>query len=371
MKDEFVTAEAELRSDPRYLGLSVISEQGDCLYQDVFENGSKQAKQTIHGFLQISEHADKSTVDALQRVQSLAKTNDVAWHVSEQAKTETYQGAVTSVQTHFEDLYLTKYFACSGALVETLDTVARAPEEKTNGTASSNFPFDVLPQKLVEPLTDELSKTLIFVAKQSDEIAAIAENIAEGFKRVQSEPVNMRILSGRLDGSGAALSTISQNYDKMAEEMVEMVSRLKNAEGGAIAEIVEHTKAAQWEMLFTKSGDIPSFSGAHSFDAKQHEQVMVNVGKNVRVRIAKVNKIAKEIPSTCRQIRRRINGLDVVKLLCRVESGRLAVVDGGLNGIIDRLEAFHNETDKNLADLTSFASQIVSKTTSNRCDTKL
>lgn len=186
-----------------------------------------------------------------------------------------------------------------------------------------------------------------------------ADTVGRDFVKVRSEPVNMRILAGRLEGASGALGTISQNYDIMAAEMQQLVQKLRCRDSGALGRMRTALDRgrflAQVALLMKKAAEQPDFGGATQL-ADQSERLMIES----TAALAEISAAARSIPDICRQLRHRINGLNVVKLLCRVESGRMQNADTGLNGIIERLERFHEETETNLAALSSKADQIKS-----------
>lgn len=208
-------------------------------------------------------------------------------------------------------------------------------------------------------LMDDLSDLI-------QDMRGLVNSIEQGFERVRGEPVNLRILAGRLEGAGAALGTISQNYDAMAKEMHGLVGRLDNSESGALTQmfsaVTQGRAALQMAQLLHEAHDQSCESKRDAEDAvqmlKEHHERLQN---RSRTSLIEIGSIGKSIPDICRSLRRRINGLDVVKLLCKVESGRMRDVDSGLDGIIARLENFHDNTDSHLADLSAKASQVMQK----------
>lgn len=194
----------------------------------------------------------------------------------------------------------------------------------------------------------------------------LVDNIEQGFERVRGEPVNLRILAGRLEGAGAALGTISQNYDAMAKEMHGLVGRLHDPETGALQQmykaVVYGRSTLQTSQLFDEAFKAAQAQENQSeADARMLQEHGEKLQSLCRSRIIEISSIGKSIPDICRSLRRRINGLDVVKLLCKVESGRMRDVDSGLDGIIARLENFHDNTDRHLAELSGKASQVTQK----------
>lgn len=202
------------------------------------------------------------------------------------------------------------------------------------------------------------------------EIETLIGEIGVGFRQIRGEPVNMRILSGRLDGAGAAIGTISQNYDAMADEMQQVIERMQSGESGSLTRMKMATMrgrfAAQVARLLNETAEQAKTTEIEDDSTQEYTDIVLpghanNLTKEAQIAIREIAATGKEITDFCRQLRRRINGLDVVKLLCRVESGRIGHSDSGLEGIIARLEQFHERTDVFLADLAAKASQITTK----------
>ncbi|MBO9478096.1 PAS domain-containing protein [Shimia sp. R11_0] len=198
------------------------------------------------------------------------------------------------------------------------------------------------------------------------DMQSLVNSIEQGFARVRGEPVNLRILAGRLEGAGAALGTISQNYDAMAKEMHGLVGRLHDPESGALRQMndaVSDGRAAlqMAQLLKQARSDAATDTDMASEGMRLLEDHNERLQQLSRTRLIEIASVGKSIPDICRSLRRRINGLDVVKLLCKVESGRMRDVDSGLDGIIARLENFHDNTDRHLAELSAKSSQITQK----------
>ncbi len=220
---------------------------------------------------------------------------------------------------------------------------------------------------------DRISSELVQSFASMDELEllirdmqGLVDNIEQGFERVRGEPVNLRILAGRLEGAGAALGTISQNYDAMAKEMHGLVGRLHDPETGALQQMhaaVLHGRAIlQSSQLFDEACKAVQLQdNCSQRDIRALQEHGEKLQTKCRARLIEISSIGKSIPDICRSLRRRINGLDVVKLLCKVESGRMRDVDSGLDGIIARLENFHDNTDRHLAELSGKASQVTQK----------
>ncbi|WP_270728818.1 PAS domain-containing protein [Shimia sp. Alg240-R146] len=277
----------------------------------------------------------------------------------------------------------TKYFDLAKSLYEemlAMESGGKSPEDSANWLLTQlqekgipnieTFSALLLDSEfknrgIVTPQNEAIFALMDEITGLVTDMQKLAKNIETGFKRVRGEPVNLRILAGRLEGAGAALGTISQNYDAMAQEMYELLGRLYGEDTGALADMfkaLSHGRSAQ------QFAQLLGEAIAHENDSPtEGSQIDVLINQHARLeavceqRIREISVAGKSIPDICRSLRRRINGLDVVKLLCKVESGRMREVDSGLDGIIERLQAFHDNTDTSLAELSAKASQIQQK----------
>lgn len=208
----------------------------------------------------------------------------------------------------------------------------------------------------------------------SERISDLARAITDGaktvkeiigiFGQVRGEPVNLRILAGRMEHSGAAIATISKNYETMASEMYSLVTRLDQTGDGPFARMREAVHKARFSAQLADLMDIHAKQSAdeHETFAANYSEMFVQKADELalakKAAVSDVASIGATIPETTRLLRRRINGLDLVKLLCRVESGRMGGVDSGLTGIITRLEKAHDEIDHHLTELARISARI-------------
>lgn len=209
-------------------------------------------------------------------------------------------------------------------------------------------------------------RTMEELAKMAATMRDAAHDLGEGFRNIRNEPVNMRILSNRLESGGASISMISQNYEMMAQEMGGNIDRLCSKKDGWLA------------MIWTAAGDgrmavmaaellrelpAPALAAcAPGLDpARAVPDHIARLEAGARDHVRNIVQACVSVPELGRQLRRRINGLDVVKLLCRVENCRIGSRDVGLTAIIERLESFHSETDALLGRLSRNASHISQK----------
>lgn len=212
----------------------------------------------------------------------------------------------------------------------------------------------------MEHVRQDALDSILKLAEDSDRYV---NRMAEGFRNVRAEPINMRILSNRMEDGGAAISSISQNYEVMAADMGQELATLDAGDGEAFSQIRQTVAAGHFSLqaadlameasreLLAMRTDLVSIGADTDGELAMIEQFANHARNRANDSLKVIGSHADRLTETCRRLRRRINGLDVVKLMCRVESGRLENPDDALVGIIDRLTKFHLEIDRNLVSL--------------------
>lgn len=208
------------------------------------------------------------------------------------------------------------------------------------------------------------------LVKLANEAESLLVKMSTGFQNIRAEPVNMRILSNRLEGGGGPISSIAQNYEVMAKEMGDDLAQLEHGDIGVFDAIRKASSSGHFAVLAADLADEclriltdAAKAGEDQDDVLASETRIMTV-KAAALRdeangaIRMITERSSKLLDSCRSLRRRVNGLDVVKLMCRVESGRLENFDASLLGIIDRLDRFHGEIDSCLAQVAKQAMHI-------------
>ena len=208
---------------------------------------------------------------------------------------------------------------------------------------------------------------LVSLANEAESLLA---KMSTGFQNIRAEPVNMRILSNRLEGGGGPISSIAQNYEVMAKEMGDDLAQLEHGDVGVFDTIRKASAGGHFAVLAAALAEecVDSFGAIGTLpddaDDRVSAEVRLMTTKTAALReqadgsIRLITERSGKLLDSCRSLRRRVNGLDVVKLMCRVESGRLENFDASLLGIIDRLDRFHGEIDSCLAQVAKQAMNI-------------
>jgi len=208
-----------------------------------------------------------------------------------------------------------------------------------------------------------LTTTLL---ERTEEAISVTRDLLSGYGEITSEPTNMRILSARLEAAGGPISAISQNYELMSSDLMHLLSQL-DVDGEDPFGLMK-TQVQEIRLRLTICRAFEEASTQFGAEAEQHQQTEAKSMSILSVRmedevvsgLREIVANSERLPAICVELRRQVTGLDVVRLLCRVEAGRLNVKDAGLNGIIDRLDRFHSELEAQITRISEIA-RIISQ----------
>lgn len=190
-------------------------------------------------------------------------------------------------------------------------------------------------------------------------------------------PTNMRILASRLEPSGGPVSAISDSYKRAASELMARLHRgsdRQNAGGdgrGTAAPVPSDGGDLMSDALFLLSAATIMAAAAAQFRAEQDipridpdaERAMLSTmveefaarsqdsSAAVAANIARVGKEAEHV-------KRLMAGLDQIRILGEVESGRIRHADGGLSSIMAQLTSFHGLIHTRLSAMSNAAARM-------------
>ncbi|MCK4711289.1 MAG: PAS domain-containing protein [Marinosulfonomonas sp.] len=202
------------------------------------------------------------------------------------------------------------------------------------------------------------------VAQFTDMIAAATklqnetEALTQGFSAISTVPTNMRILAARLEPSGGAISSLSQNYWEMSEEMSRWFQSYVSGSGSDFAAI--HTTLSTSQLLLGTARILTavasifnrerrSLGGCDVQDEKrQMNELAAQYVSKARSGLQQVASEAQRISRAITMMRRFTLGLSSTRVMCNIESARLPVGGGSLVDIINQLGVFQGNLEKQL-----------------------
>lgn len=214
------------------------------------------------------------------------------------------------------------------------------------------------------PILAEIEKirsSLAFLTTEQD-------HLLKEFDRLRDLPTNMRIIASRLEPSGGPVSAISENYKITSTELALAIQAVAVGETSLLKQMSTSFQRAvlmifcarlQSEVL-QESSDATAVDAG--FDQVAEAQTLTELSRycdaNAWSALAKAEEMARTLAGDCSSIRRAMLGLDSIRVMGRVESGRLGSSGAHLAATIDQLDVRHSAIIKRLELIMELSSAI-------------
>lgn len=191
--------------------------------------------------------------------------------------------------------------------------------------------------------------------------------LLRSFEALQSIPNNMRIVASRLEPSGGPVSAISENYKASSVVIAERLRAFVVGRDNTCD--LMSREVARALFLLGSSRVISEMNAAMSqarpvagIDWAKERELLAGLeescGRRAREAMASAGEMAARLNRTSAEIRRQMLGLDTIRVLGRVECGRMRDANGGLSATIDQLDTFHADI-KNRLELIMRLSEVI------------
>ena len=191
--------------------------------------------------------------------------------------------------------------------------------------------------------------------------------IAE-FETMRTIPHNMRVIASRLEPTGGPVSTLSQNYGAMSQEISDWFEKHVN---GADSNFTTIKSSANMVVFMRCMAKILSETvvqldrerrGLGSIDLSAERQILNKVKADydvlTRKRSQQVTEEAQKILAACRIMHRQVLGLSTTRVMCKIEGARVANQGESLRDIILQLETFQTRIKTRLDQIAQIGEQI-------------
>lgn len=189
------------------------------------------------------------------------------------------------------------------------------------------------------------------------------------FEEIRAVPINLHITASRIEAYGGPVATLAENYRLMAAEITRRLELVvgTGTERGAGEQMLSTVAAALFRIgcrqvqdeciaiSQNEAGDLP-------FDRNAEIELLQGLSRSYARQAAEsmcdVVRTATAMVETCEELKRHLLGLDSIRILCRVEAGRLQAKGQGLQAIIDQLDRFHADIDTRLDRIVEHSAAI-------------
>lgn len=185
--------------------------------------------------------------------------------------------------------------------------------------------------------------------------------LSAGFEAISTVPTNMRIIAARLEPSGGAVSSLAQNYWEMSEEMSRWFQEYVSGSDSNFSAIRSTLIASQFlcgiSRIMTEVAAKFS-SERRSLGDLDVEDEKIQMGERAASFIDKANSGLRQIAEEAEQILRAISmmrrftlGLSSTRVMCNIESARLPSGGGSLIDVINQLEVFQKNLNRQMDEI--------------------
>lgn len=184
--------------------------------------------------------------------------------------------------------------------------------------------------------------SLDLIATAVGKVEENGRQVAALFSRTEQIPYNMRLQAGRLEGSDGPISVISENHRQMSQSLTASVGDFRSAAAlgaGPVREAVfgmgtttlirDIIKQFESEKGMTKEDKEKELNTLRSLETYYTRQGRAAVSE-LSLRIQQFGRM-------CRDMRRMLSGLEMTRIMCKIERSKAVGDTEGLDEIVNRL----------------------------------
>lgn len=192
--------------------------------------------------------------------------------------------------------------------------------------------------------------------------ASLSEHLAQ----IGTVSINMRIMASHAEPGGGPISTISENYLQMSERISRQLDALSTDAARSSTLMATEEEHA---LFVTTASDLME-TAAEAFvadtgglnaeaDIPLIRALAARYRDMSRVSMEKTARMADRVITETRDLRLALQGLDQVRMLCRIENGRFGSAIAGLASIVEELDRSHALIQTRLDSISVASRRIV------------
>ena len=171
------------------------------------------------------------------------------------------------------------------------------------------------------------------------------------FARTEQIPYNMRLQAGRLEGTDGPISVISDNHRQMSQSLSHSLIGFREAAALGAGPIREAVFMAGVTMVIPeirsvylreKERDVEG----RKIDLERLSQLEEDFTGKSRAAVSQVTERVREFARICRDMRRMMSGLEMTRIMCKIERSKASGDTEGLDEIVNRLQSSEQDLNK-------------------------
>lgn len=161
-----------------------------------------------------------------------------------------------------------------------------------------------------------------------------AENVRQLFKETVQIPYNMRLEAARLEGADGPISVISSNHQQMSTDLSLAVERFHKSAGLGGDQMRNATFVFSAAMLMA---EVVKGLEPEAKDFELLRELQIDFAGQTEEAVRDVTARASAFSSQCKDMRRMLTGLELTRIMCKIERAKFTGATEGLDEIVRRL----------------------------------
>ena len=230
--------------------------------------------------------------------------------------------------------------------------------------------FDDYSHFMSDALIAETMGRISNLGKARPQVISALQNIAEAvsvvensggtvemlFSRTEQIPYNMRLQAGRLEGADGPISVISDNHRQMSQSLSHSLSGFRDAaELGAgplrSAMFVSAIATLIPEVLALYSREPTNDAGDRKLNLDYLTELTDQYEKQSRAAVSQLADKARRFARICRDMRRMMSGLEMTRIMCKIERSKAQGDTEGLDEIVNRLQSSEQDLNRVMTEI--------------------
>lgn len=197
------------------------------------------------------------------------------------------------------------------------------------------------------------------------QIDDLAVQVMQIFHSTDQIPYNMRLQAGRLEASGGPISVISNNHRQMTQELKTSLDDFcDSAKVGHRALLAAGFQNRTAHLLEEVHDSFMREDFDHKFDTAAETQRLEALSADLKAKadaaIAEVSGQVRKFGLKCSAMRRMMSGLELTRMMCKIERSKFDGEHDGLDEVVNRLSIAQSDLNATFDEINNRVSDILS-----------